>query len=710
VFADEYGSTFRPEVNWAYGGLCWPVVSMITGPNEPPRFTDCPAQPIEANLCGVGVDTLHATDPESNPLTFSIVRTTGSGVPVIDAGSGLLMYTPGYPGDVDKTIDVVVMVRDAYHAMGDTCTVHFAITANVPVLHCGAASQSVPMGDTLTKSDISVQACVPVYFELVSGPGRIDSLAGVYFWTTSTADAGMHHVTIRAYNEFGADTCGFDVDVIGTESMEVTISVHERTLQGHYVNLEVTATKGLTPIGGFDFLIAYDPTGLTFQEANPGTLLSQCRWEYFTYRNGGIENCSPNCPSGMVRIVALAETNNGPIHPSCFMSPPPVTLATLTFLVTNDRGFECMFMPVRFFWYDCGDNTIATPSGDTLYLSRKVYDYAGMFVDITDPGYGFPSYFGASDSCLTGDKLKPMRFVDFRNGGVDILCADSIDARGDLNVNGIANEIADAVIYANYFVDGLSAFGNHTEASIAASDINADGMPLTLGDLVFLIRIITGDASPIPGKNGGSVDLVPSGASITYEASEDVGAMLLTLGVKTAVDPVLGDGADMMDLGFSRNNNTMRMLIYKIGTNTIKSGVHTLVTIPGDTISILTAEAVDYFGNQMDATISSPLDVTHAGGSGIPKTYALNQNHPNPFNPSTEIAFDIPRQSDVTLDVFNIMGQKVISLIDRPMAPGSYRATWNGSDASGQKVTSGMYFYRLRAGEFVSTKKMVLLK
>jgi hypothetical protein len=474
--------------------------------------------------------------------------------------------------------------------------------------------------------------------------------------------------------------------------------------------VDITQTGGGSSIGGYDFLIAYDATVLTFSQAAPGTLLTQCAWEYFTYRFGPDGNCNIGCPSGIVRLVALAETNNGPQHPSCFMRPAPISLATMTFLVSNDRAFECMFVPVRFFWYDCGDNTVATPSGDTLYLSRKVYDYAGMYVDITDPNYGFPGYFGASDSCLAGAQLRPLRNVDFLNGGVDIACPDSIDQRGDLNVNGIANEIADAVIYAGYFIDGLSAFGNHIEASIAASDINADGMPLTLGDLVYLIRIITGDVMPIPGKNGGSVDLVSSGATITYEASEDVGAMFLTLGIKTSVDPVPGDGADMMDFGFSRSNNTMRMLIYKIGTNTIKSGVHTLVTIPGDTISILTAEAVDYFGNHMDVTISSPLDVTHAGGSGIPKTYALNQNQPNPFNPSTEIAFDIPRQSDVTLDVFNIMGQKVVTLIDRPMAPGSYRATWDGSDASGQKVTSGMYFYRLRAGEYVSTKKMVLLK
>ncbi len=80
-------------------------------------------------------------------------------------------------------------------------------------------------------------------------------------------------------------------------------------------------------------------------------------------------------------------------------------------------------------------------------------------------------------------------------------------------------------------------------------------------------------------------------------------------------------------------------------------------------------------------------------------------NFPNPFNPSTEISFSLPNASDVKLEVYNIMGQKVATVIDGLFEAGDHTAMWDASSFS-----SGVYFYRLEAGEFVETRKMVLLK
>jgi minor extracellular serine protease Vpr len=91
--------------------------------------------------------------------------------------------------------------------------------------------------------------------------------------------------------------------------------------------------------------------------------------------------------------------------------------------------------------------------------------------------------------------------------------------------------------------------------------------------------------------------------------------------------------------------------------------------------------------------------------AGIPETYALDQNYPNPFNPSTTIGFSIPSQKRVVLKIFNILGQEVCTLIDEDMAAGKYKLAWNTSG-----IASGTYFYRLQAGNFVESKKMVLLK
>jgi len=92
------------------------------------------------------------------------------------------------------------------------------------------------------------------------------------------------------------------------------------------------------------------------------------------------------------------------------------------------------------------------------------------------------------------------------------------------------------------------------------------------------------------------------------------------------------------------------------------------------------------------------------------KSFSLHQNSPNPFNPVTQIVYDLPKQARVKLEVYNILGQQVKVLVDQTQVAGSYRVTWDGSDANGGAAASGIYFYRIRAGEYESNRKMILLK
>ncbi len=102
--------------------------------------------------------------------------------------------------------------------------------------------------------------------------------------------------------------------------------------------------------------------------------------------------------------------------------------------------------------------------------------------------------------------------------------------------------------------------------------------------------------------------------------------------------------------------------------------------------------------------------LTHRLGDLLPMDFALHQNYPNPFNPTTTIRFDLPNEAFVRLDVYNILGRKVKTLIDQPMQPGYHSVDWDGSDNAGHTIASGIYFYRLAAGDKVDKKKMVLLK
>ena len=99
----------------------------------------------------------------------------------------------------------------------------------------------------------------------------------------------------------------------------------------------------------------------------------------------------------------------------------------------------------------------------------------------------------------------------------------------------------------------------------------------------------------------------------------------------------------------------------------------------------------------------------------IPETYALFQNYPNPFNPATEIRYHLPSNREggtvsVALRVYNVLGQNVRTLVDGLQDPGEYTVIWDGKDNSGRMQPSGIYFYRMQAGQFESTRRMILLK
>lgn len=94
----------------------------------------------------------------------------------------------------------------------------------------------------------------------------------------------------------------------------------------------------------------------------------------------------------------------------------------------------------------------------------------------------------------------------------------------------------------------------------------------------------------------------------------------------------------------------------------------------------------------------------------MPLMYTMEQNYPNPFNPTTDITYAIPVSNHVSIDIFNMMGQKIKTLVDRHMSAGTYQAKWDGTDDTGRSVVSGTYLYKMSSSHFNSVKKMVLVK
>jgi hypothetical protein len=98
------------------------------------------------------------------------------------------------------------------------------------------------------------------------------------------------------------------------------------------------------------------------------------------------------------------------------------------------------------------------------------------------------------------------------------------------------------------------------------------------------------------------------------------------------------------------------------------------------------------------------------GGESLPRRFEVSQNYPNPFNPVTAIHYELPRASEVSLSVYNLLGQKVRTLVSGYQAAGRYNVEWQGNNDSGIPVSSGVYIYRFEAGDYQRTLKMILMK
>jgi len=490
-------------------------------------------------------------------------------------------------------------------------------------------------------------------------------------------------------------------------------------------------------LGGFDLLFTYDPSLLTFTGMDmTGSILDGLGWEYLTYR---VVSTNP----ALIRIVAIADMNNSNQHPNGYCLDG--LLANVCFRTTNDRNLACQSAWLSFYWEDCGDNTASSRDGNELFI---VADPAnGPFIG-GNAGEGVPGG-GIISACIgetenliqlfTGagglggpadhpcpnvdpQKPDPEECLYFVNGKIKIKCPGDIDDRGDVNLNGLAYEIADAVLYSNYFIMGPSVFqpGIQGEAQIAASDINADGTPLTVADLVYLIRVVTGDAEPIAEDllGGGpkvaavagklNVEAISQGANVTVTSTSDLemGAGLFRFqytGTEIAEVSVAGR-ASGMDVDFVAENGELRVLLYNIQDRAkVAAGsgeILNISTTGGGHLELVDVEAATFMGGSLDATVEAKV---------LPTAYALHQNFPNPFNPSTSLAIDFPNASKYSLTIYNIAGQVVKTFAGQAEA-GTHTIIWDGKDNRGSLVASGVYFYAMEAGEFNAVRKMVLMK
>jgi hypothetical protein len=171
---------------------------------------------------------------------------------------------------------------------------------------------------------------------------------------------------------------------------------------------------------------------------------------------------------------------------------------------------------------------------------------------------------------------------------------------------------------------------------------------------------------------------------------------------------ISGGGAISLNITRLGACHTFTPGIYVLGTirfNRIITGSNVTLTINPNSVL---QDSITQLQNPAGWTLTNPAGVlvnTATLASEIPTEFNLYQNYPNPFNPSTRVKFDIPELSIVKVKIYNSLGKEVAVLVDEQLAPGAYEVEWNASS-----MPSGAYFYRITAGEFTKTYKMMLTK
>jgi hypothetical protein len=158
------------------------------------------------------------------------------------------------------------------------------------------------------------------------------------------------------------------------------------------------------------------------------------------------------------------------------------------------------------------------------------------------------------------------------------------------------------------------------------------------------------------------------------------------------------------------NDYTQSQVEIELGANTTQKLLPAWNGLTDAPMTIQVDEDQDgTYDHEIMADIVLDVDDTQEEAS-LPGSYQLSQNYPNPFNPVTTIEYALPKRGRVIVEIFNVLGQRVKTLVDRVESAGSHTVTWDGTNASGRSVSTGVYFYRLQVADYTRTKKMLLLK
>jgi len=293
--------------------------------------------------------------------------------------------------------------------------------------------------------------------------------------------------------------------------------------------------------------------------------------------------------------------------------------------------------------------------------------------------------------------------------------------KGDVSGNGTVSAY-DATLVLMYSVGDTTL----NAEQLWAGDVSGNGQ-VTAYDAALILRYVAGDTT---------VHFAPKASKgQQFTVSSEVSAGTVSLGTPVS------DGAEMVSLPVMLNNahsvNSIEMslaigqavsvqgvagnmprdwqLAYHVSNGVLKLAMAGVSPLSAGNVATIQFKLSDKAAraNVVGSAMINENDMENLSSvevKSVPNSFALDQNYPNPFNPTTTIKYQLAKQANVTLRIYSVTGQLVRTIVDGVQQPGYYSVTWNGLNNAGEQVASGVYFYRIEAGSFVSMKKMLLLK
>jgi hypothetical protein len=378
-----------------------------------------------------------------------------------------------------------------------------------------------------------------------------------------------------------------------------------------------------------------------------------------------------------------------------------------------------------------------------LYNTTEVELPAGDYLDLLHVNYRVANLPALQDSVKSSFVIKNAEGSTFEGFDVDItpsrdelqvIALNTKSGLGDVNGDGCI-DILDLIMVVDHIVgrDSLSA-SEFARADIApwvpGNELpDPDGF-VNVQDLSLIQNIIlTGfypDGTPVAPC---SYAILPK---IEGDADAELNVYINNEGITVTLDSKVGIRGAQLEFNNVSDDAGNLVINTDLGQGYYLQVGEILRTLMYDRLAVKYIEAGEHFMADMPFVITNPEEITldklvlvdintqrvmkievnliYGSSPTLPLDYILFQNYPNPFNPSTTVNFQVPKTSDVTIKIYDMLGQEVRTLFAGEVLRGTYTVNWDGLNDAGQQMSSGSYIYRMISGEFMQAKKMVFVK